>query len=170
MPSIHAYNPDIVKVRLQTTTQYSNALDAATKIWKNEGPLAFYKGTLTPLVGIGACVSLQTDQPDTLSRLQLTNPRYPSNSAPSTTPAAPSKPAMPTPTQQTPTSATASTTSPVPSPASPTPSSQARSSTSASGCKRNPTVPPACTVGRSTASASCPRTRACCAASIAASW
>ena len=26
---------------------------------KNEGPLAFYKGTLTPLIGIGACVSVQ---------------------------------------------------------------------------------------------------------------
>ncbi|KAK2737096.1 hypothetical protein FQN55_001308 [Onygenales sp. PD_40] len=50
---------DIVKVRLQTTTQYSNALDCATKILKNEGPLAFYKGTLTPLIGIGACVSVQ---------------------------------------------------------------------------------------------------------------
>ncbi|OJD24674.1 hypothetical protein ACJ73_03962 [Blastomyces percursus] len=33
--------------------------DCATKILKNEGPLAFYKGTLTPLVGIGACVSVQ---------------------------------------------------------------------------------------------------------------
>ncbi|KAF2466703.1 mitochondrial carrier [Lindgomyces ingoldianus] len=50
---------DIVKVRLQTTQQYSSALDAATKIYKHEGPLAFYKGTLTPLVGIGACVSVQ---------------------------------------------------------------------------------------------------------------
>ncbi|KAF2641376.1 mitochondrial carnitine/acylcarnitine carrier protein [Massarina eburnea CBS 473.64] len=50
---------DIVKVRLQTTQQYSGALDAATKIYKNEGPLAFYKGTLTPLIGIGACVSVQ---------------------------------------------------------------------------------------------------------------
>ncbi|MCJ1373005.1 hypothetical protein MMC20_004231 [Loxospora ochrophaea] len=50
---------DIVKVRLQTTTQYSNALDCATKIFKNEGPAAFYKGTLTPLLGIGACVSIQ---------------------------------------------------------------------------------------------------------------
>jgi hypothetical protein len=47
---------DIVKVRLQTTSQYTSALDAATKIYKNEGPLAFYKGTLTPLIGIGACV------------------------------------------------------------------------------------------------------------------
>ncbi|KAI9738228.1 MAG: hypothetical protein M1834_008726 [Cirrosporium novae-zelandiae] len=50
---------DIVKVRLQTTARYSNALDCAAKIFKDEGPLAFYKGTLTPLVGIGACVSVQ---------------------------------------------------------------------------------------------------------------
>ena len=50
---------DIVKVRLQTTSQYSGALDAATKIYRNEGALAFYKGTLTPLIGIGACVSAQ---------------------------------------------------------------------------------------------------------------
>ncbi|KAI1744898.1 mitochondrial carrier domain-containing protein [Xylaria scruposa] len=50
---------DIVKVRLQTTTQYSSALNAATTIYAREGPLAFYKGTLTPLLGIGACVSIQ---------------------------------------------------------------------------------------------------------------
>jgi solute carrier family 25 carnitine/acylcarnitine transporter 20/29 len=50
---------DIVKVRLQTTQQYTGALDAATQIYKNEGALAFYKGTLTPLIGIGACVSVQ---------------------------------------------------------------------------------------------------------------
>ncbi|KAE8364070.1 mitochondrial carrier domain-containing protein [Aspergillus caelatus] len=50
---------DIVKVRLQTTTQYAGALDCASKILKNEGPAAFYKGTLTPLIGIGACVSVQ---------------------------------------------------------------------------------------------------------------
>ncbi|KLU84776.1 carrier protein YMC1 [Magnaporthiopsis poae ATCC 64411] len=50
---------DIVKVRLQTTAAYPSALAAATSIWKNEGALAFYKGTLTPLLGIGACVSVQ---------------------------------------------------------------------------------------------------------------
>lgn len=50
---------DIVKVRLQTTTQYSNALEAAKAVYIKEGPLAFYKGTLTPLIGIGACVSVQ---------------------------------------------------------------------------------------------------------------
>jgi solute carrier family 25 (mitochondrial carnitine/acylcarnitine transporter), member 20/29 len=53
------FNEDIVKVRLQTTQQYTGALDCASKIWRNEGPLAFYKGTLTPLLGIGACVSVQ---------------------------------------------------------------------------------------------------------------
>ena len=50
---------DIVKVRLQTTSQYSGAVDGVRQIFKHEGPLAFYKGTLTPLVGIGACVSVQ---------------------------------------------------------------------------------------------------------------
>lgn len=50
---------DIVKVRLQTTTQYKGALDCASQILKNEGATAFYKGTTTPLIGIGACVSVQ---------------------------------------------------------------------------------------------------------------
>ncbi|KAI0127836.1 mitochondrial carrier domain-containing protein [Xylariales sp. AK1849] len=50
---------DIVKVRLQTSTQYKSALDAATAIYAKEGAFAFYKGTLTPLLGIGACVSIQ---------------------------------------------------------------------------------------------------------------
>ncbi|KAI1207875.1 mitochondrial carrier [Annulohypoxylon truncatum] len=50
---------DIVKVRLQTSTAYSSALDAASSIYAKEGALAFYKGTLTPLLGIGACVSIQ---------------------------------------------------------------------------------------------------------------
>ncbi|KAF2827630.1 mitochondrial carrier protein-like protein [Ophiobolus disseminans] len=50
---------DIVKVRLQTSSQYTGALDAATAIYRNEGAAAFYKGTLTPLIGIGACVSVQ---------------------------------------------------------------------------------------------------------------
>ncbi|KAI9891634.1 MAG: hypothetical protein M1814_002568 [Vezdaea aestivalis] len=50
---------DIVKVRLQTTSQYPNAFAAAKSIYQHEGPLAFFKGTLTPLLGIGACVSVQ---------------------------------------------------------------------------------------------------------------
>lgn len=37
----------------------TTALSTATSILRNEGALAFYKGTLTPLLGIGACVSVQ---------------------------------------------------------------------------------------------------------------
>lgn len=48
-----------MKVRLQTTTHYKGALDCASQILKNEGAAAFYKGTLTPLIGVGACVSVQ---------------------------------------------------------------------------------------------------------------
>lgn len=52
---------DIVKVRMQTSAKgtYSGMLHCAGGILKNEGPLAFYKGTLTPLLGIGVCVSIQ---------------------------------------------------------------------------------------------------------------
>ncbi|ORX38374.1 mitochondrial carrier domain-containing protein [Kockovaella imperatae] len=52
---------DIVKVRVQTapTGTYTSPLDCATKLLKADGPLGFYKGTLTPLLGIGACVSIQ---------------------------------------------------------------------------------------------------------------
>lgn len=38
---------------------YNGMLHCAGGILKNEGPLAFYKGTLTPLLGIGVCVSIQ---------------------------------------------------------------------------------------------------------------
>ncbi|KAH8796886.1 mitochondrial carrier [Flagelloscypha sp. PMI_526] len=52
---------DIVKVRMQSAPAgtYSGMLQCATGIFRNEGPLAFYKGTLSPLIGIGACVSIQ---------------------------------------------------------------------------------------------------------------
>lgn len=52
---------DCVKVRVQTAPPgtYSSALTCAQSLIRNEGPLAFYKGTLTPLLGIGACVSIQ---------------------------------------------------------------------------------------------------------------
>ncbi|KAF8513620.1 mitochondrial carrier [Gautieria morchelliformis] len=52
---------DIVKVRMQTAPKgtYTGMVQCATGILRNEGPLAFYKGTLTPLLGIGVCVSIQ---------------------------------------------------------------------------------------------------------------
>ncbi|KAI1067391.1 hypothetical protein LB506_003918 [Fusarium annulatum] len=48
---------DIVKMRLQAYGGYS--LDVTRKIWSVEGPRSFYKGTLPPLLGVGACVSIQ---------------------------------------------------------------------------------------------------------------
>ncbi|KAJ3056795.1 Mitochondrial carrier protein ymc2 [Rhizophlyctis rosea] len=54
---------DTVKVRLQTQSaenpQYSGLSDCVKKTIKNEGFAGFYKGTLTPLIGVGACVSIQ---------------------------------------------------------------------------------------------------------------
>ncbi|CAD6892874.1 unnamed protein product [Tilletia controversa] len=52
---------DIVKVRLQTAPAgtYGGMGDLVKKIIANEGPAAFYKGTLTPLLGVGLCVSIQ---------------------------------------------------------------------------------------------------------------
>ncbi|KAG7192541.1 Mitochondrial carrier protein ymc2 [Scheffersomyces spartinae] len=52
---------DTVKVRLQSAPEgtYSGALDVIKQLIKNEGFRGFYKGTLTPLVGVGACVSVQ---------------------------------------------------------------------------------------------------------------
>ncbi|KAH6962382.1 mitochondrial carrier protein [Ilyonectria sp. MPI-CAGE-AT-0026] len=48
---------DIVKVRLQAYG--GDALDVTRKIWTVEGPRSFYKGTLPPLLGVGACFSIQ---------------------------------------------------------------------------------------------------------------
>lgn len=57
-----AGNPfDTVKVRLQSSSQgqYNGAMDVVKKLIANEGPTGFYKGVLTPLIGVGACVSIQ---------------------------------------------------------------------------------------------------------------
>lgn len=61
---------DILKVRLQTSPPgtYTGMLECATRIVRNEGPLAFYKGTLTPLLGVGACVSIQFGVVEALKR------------------------------------------------------------------------------------------------------
>ncbi|CCE65730.1 hypothetical protein TPHA_0M01550 [Tetrapisispora phaffii CBS 4417] len=50
---------DTTKVRLQTSTTPTSAIDVVKNLLKNEGPSGFYKGTLTPLIGVGACVSIQ---------------------------------------------------------------------------------------------------------------
>ena len=51
---------DILKVRMQTRPdQYKSVSDCFTKTLSNEGPFAFYKGTLSPLLGISLCVGIQ---------------------------------------------------------------------------------------------------------------
>lgn len=41
------------------TGQFNSPITALTSTLHNEGLLAFYKGTLAPLFGVGACVSIQ---------------------------------------------------------------------------------------------------------------
>jgi len=75
---------DTVKVRMasDTTGQYKNTLDVVQKLIKNEGVLGFYKGTLTPLIGVGACVSIQFGVNEYMKRnvfngsKHLTNAQY----------------------------------------------------------------------------------------------
>jgi solute carrier family 25 carnitine/acylcarnitine transporter 20/29 len=52
---------DTVKVRLQSAAEgtYSGSGDVIKRLLAKEGPQGFYKGTLTPLIGVGACVSVQ---------------------------------------------------------------------------------------------------------------
>ena len=50
---------DIIKVRQQTSNHPVSILKVIKDILKFEGPLAFYKGTLSPLLGISFAVSLQ---------------------------------------------------------------------------------------------------------------
>jgi solute carrier family 25 carnitine/acylcarnitine transporter 20/29 len=49
---------DIIKVRMQTQNQ-SSLIQCAKDIYTKEGPAAFYKGTLSPLIGISFCVAIQ---------------------------------------------------------------------------------------------------------------
>lgn len=51
---------DITKVRMQAAVGKSaGMMDVVKGIWKNEGPMAFYKGTTSPLAGISAFVAIQ---------------------------------------------------------------------------------------------------------------
>mmetsp|Transcript_167377 Transcript_167377/g.406843 ORF Transcript_167377/g.406843 Transcript_167377/m.406843 type:complete len:309 (-) Transcript_167377:19-945(-) len=52
---------DTVKVRMQVDTvgRYKGTLDCVRQTAAQEGFSAFYKGTLSPLVGVGACVAIQ---------------------------------------------------------------------------------------------------------------
>ncbi len=51
---------DMVKVRMQTnTTGKLGAVECINKIMKTDGIKGFYKGTLSPLIGVSLCTSIQ---------------------------------------------------------------------------------------------------------------
>ncbi|PVU88602.1 hypothetical protein BB559_004001 [Furculomyces boomerangus] len=51
---------DTIKVRMQTQPHlYKGTLDCLKKSIANDGVLGLYKGTLSPLMGVGLCVSIQ---------------------------------------------------------------------------------------------------------------
>lgn len=66
---------DTVKVRLQSAPKgtYSGTLDVVRKLISNEGFSGFFKGTLMPLVGVGACVSVQFSVNEYMKRLYHQN-------------------------------------------------------------------------------------------------
>ncbi|KAH3677228.1 hypothetical protein WICMUC_001809 [Wickerhamomyces mucosus] len=69
---------DTVKVRLasDTSNKYKGAGDVVKKLISQEGPLAFYKGALTPLVGVGACVSTQFAANEYMKRVVFKNEKH----------------------------------------------------------------------------------------------
>lgn len=52
--------------------KYKNLFDLIKQTYTNEGLSAFYKGTMTPLIGVGACVSIQFGVCELLKRLLRT--------------------------------------------------------------------------------------------------
>lgn len=54
---------DIIKIRLQTQSSenpiYKSTGDCFKKIMKNEGAYTFYKGTASPLIGVGTICAVQ---------------------------------------------------------------------------------------------------------------
>ncbi len=50
---------DLLKVRQQTSSNNISLVNLFKTTLKTEGITAFYKGTLPPLLGVGACVSIQ---------------------------------------------------------------------------------------------------------------
>lgn len=60
---------DTTKVRIQSSaTPGTSPIEVIRSLLRNEGPLAFYKGTLLPLIGIGACVSIQFSVNESMKR------------------------------------------------------------------------------------------------------
>lgn len=54
---------DIIKIRLQTQSStnpmYTGMVDCFKQIMTKEGPFTFYKGTASPLIGVGSICAIQ---------------------------------------------------------------------------------------------------------------
>lgn len=50
---------DAVKVRLQTSQRYSNSLQCLREITRNDGICSFYRGSSSPLLGVGLISAVQ---------------------------------------------------------------------------------------------------------------
>ncbi|KAL4965661.1 mitochondrial carrier domain-containing protein [Aspergillus stella-maris] len=74
---------DIVKVRMQVQANKS-AIQVAQSILRHEGLLAFYKGTLPPLLGVGACISIVYSTFHTISESIKSSTNNPTLSPPQT--------------------------------------------------------------------------------------
>ena len=59
---------DIVKVRMQSNPNPQGVVKTTTNILRNEGILAFYKGTTSPLAGIAFFVSVQFTTNEVMKR------------------------------------------------------------------------------------------------------
>ncbi|CAG61709.1 uncharacterized protein GVI51_K12045 [Nakaseomyces glabratus] len=59
---------DTTKVRLQTSKTKIGVIEVVQNLLRNEGALAFYKGMLTPLLGVGICVSVQFGVNESMKR------------------------------------------------------------------------------------------------------
>lgn len=71
---------DTIKVRMQTATSGRRSMtECITSLVRNEGPLALYKGTLSPLLGAGFSVSIQFACLQKMKRLFNESPNSPLN-------------------------------------------------------------------------------------------
>ena len=59
---------DIIKIRQATAAKAQGTLTIAKQILFTDGLMGFYKGTLPPLLGVGACVSIQFGVKENTSR------------------------------------------------------------------------------------------------------
>ncbi len=50
---------DIVKVRMQSSINRISPIQVCKDIIRNEGPMAFYKGTMSPIAGAAFMISTQ---------------------------------------------------------------------------------------------------------------